>query len=691
MAEPRDEQREHGGARSAVRLPLASSLARVAPTHPLVATLLVEPVLVRVAHLERTVLASAPAQTLLRLGLATERTLVAVVVALAALAAAKWRAQWRAMVYVIALGDAARRTVALLTVLSSDASAMSASAPASRGHPTDAPQADAAAASHIAPEQETQHLLSFWLLVTLVSFAESFRTSPRHPLVETFSSSRPTSFSSRAAKSLRALRHAYLQFIRRYILPTLLRTRWAAQRFVATYPTFDPAPLLAKLPAAPNHFYLRLPFYTRSSSRPRASFPQPRAHPSDRPPRGPGPIPLAWSWFISSSAVLGGTNTSTGAEIRWTLFKLVVLLLGQRTDALGARNVLWKWGIEPLVAVSTKLRRDGNGAGGPRLASKAEKEEPIRIVKQEEPQAQRRRRVLAPLQQAPPDLHVQEPSFAAATGYSLPADSSQEYDLQDVYGHYTLADAPPVSPYAWTPRLSRTSRAPTTAASRAGAGAAAHTSSTSTPRRPRSRSGSPSSGVAMTTTTATAGAAPTSPSPFQLHSPPFLPSSSSASTLAARSAPATVVTSANAAAAAPTTMTNGNGNGTPVGVTYRFASAHHPLLLGPRSTGSAASTSSIATTSTHHHHHSGSRPSQPQPLTASALALIARTGSVRSVGRPSSFHEEDEELEEEEEPEADEDEDEDQDGGEDEDDEGLMTPGEEEAEEGQRKWAGIAP
>lgn len=630
-----------------LELPLASSLARLAPSHPLIATLLIDPLLVRVARLERALLTSPPAQTLVRLGLATERVVVAVVAALGALAVVRWRAQWRAMVYTLALGDVVRRTVALLADLSPAAAKKGAQRRPDGVHAPLEPDSD----------EEAQHLLSFWLLVALLSFAESFRTRPRHPLAETFAANSrgSNSLSARAAKFLHALRHSYLQFIRRYILPTLLRTRWAAQRFVTTYPSFDPAPVLAKLPALPNHYYLRLPFMTPTPSRPRASFPQPRAHPSDRPPRGPGPIPLAWSWCVSSSAVLNGTNasSSTGAEIRWSLFKLVLLLLGQRTDALGARNVLWTWGLEPLVAVSAKLRSSSSDRGG----ANEERDEQTdggdgtRLGKEQ----RRRRRVLG--------QPLQEPTTLAPTD-AVVDDSSLEYDSRELYG-YTLTNAPPVSPYAWTPRLARVNPPPpppaTAAPLRGGDESAAATnqsSSISTPRRPRSRnSHSPTPSRSQLQSRKPSSTVPTNS--FQLlQSPP--PASHSA----LRSSPASATT------------TNG---GTPVGVTYRFASAHHPLLLGPRSaSGSAASSSSIATTTTH---------SQPQPLTASALALVGRAGSVRTNGRPSSFvaaaaaAADEEEDEDEEDPEADEDDD---------DDEGLMTPGEEEAEEGQRKWAGIA-
>jgi hypothetical protein len=644
------------------RLPLASSLARLAPSHPLIATLLIDPLLVRVARLERALLNSPPAQTLLRLGLATERVVVAVVVTLGALAVVRWRAQWRAMVYTLALGDVVRRTVALLAELSPAAAAKKGAQQRRRPE-------DGVHASEPESDEEAQHLLSFWLLVALLSFAESFRTRPRHPLAETFAANSrgSNSLSARAAKFLHALRHSYLQFIRRYILPTLLRTRWAAQRFVTTYPSFDPAPVLAKLPALPNNYYLRLPFRSANPSRPRASFPQPRAHPSDRPPRGPGPIPLAWSWFVSSSAVLNGTNTNTGAEIRWSLFKLVLLLLGQRTDALGARNVLWTWGLEPLVAVSAKLRSSSHSGRNSEEREQKGSGDGAQLGKEQ----RRRRRVLNQSLREPTSLASTE---AVVEDYARSSvdESSLEYDSRDLYG-YTLANAPPVSPYAWTPRLARVNPPPlphpaVTVPLRGGAdesaAATGQSSSISTPRRPRSRnshSPTPSRSQARQTTSSTV---PTNS--FQLlQSPP--PASHSA----LRSSPASITT------------TNGGAGGTPVGVTYRFASAHHPLLLGPRSaTGSAASSSSIATTS-HQNSHSHS---QPQPLTASALALVGRAGSVRTNGRPSSFvaaaaaaaEEEDDDGED---PEADEDDD---------DDEGLMTPGEEEAEEGQRKWAGIA-
>lgn len=651
LADPIQRSPRRPGTTESERLPLASSLARVAPAHPLVATLLIDPLRVRVARLERALLSSAPAQTLLRLGLATERVVVAVVAALGALAVVRWRAQWRAMVYTLALGDVVRRTVALLADLS----------PAAKGAQRRRRPDGVRGAPEPDSDEEAQHLLSFWLLVALLSFAESFRTRPRHPLAETFTTSH--SLSSRAAKFLHALRHSYLQFIRRYILPTLLRTRWAAQRFVTTYPSFDPAPVLAKIPTLPNNYYLRLPFVTRTPSRPRASFPQPRAHPSDRPPRGPGPIPLAWSWFVSSSAVLNGTSTSsTGAEIRWSLFKLVLLLLGQRTDALGARNVLWTWGLEPLVAVSAKLRSSHDGGGGSGLYFSHQNSEERDVGARLGKEQQRRRRVLG--------QPLQEPTTLASTdaivedyARSSVDDSSLEYDSRGLYEH-TLANAPPVSPYAWTPRLARVNSPPSLAANvplRGGAdesaAATGQSSSISTPRRPRSRNSQ----------------SPT-PSRSQSRKPSTVPTNSFQ--LLHQSPPPTShpVLRPSPAGAATT-----NGGGTPVGVTYRFASAHHPLL-GPRSaSGSAASSSSITTTSTHPH---------PQPLTASALALVGRVGSVRTNGRPSSFvaaaaAEEDEE--EEEDPEADEDEDEDDD-----DDEGLMTPGEEEAEEGQRKWAGIA-
>ncbi|GAA5992490.1 hypothetical protein JCM10908_000846 [Rhodotorula pacifica] len=652
-----------------IQLPLATSLARLALAHPLLATLLIDPLLVRVAHLERAILTSAPARTLLSLGFATERVLIALVAAVGALAAVKWRAQWRAMVYTLAFGDVVRRTVALLALESATSTAAASQGPAAATR-RDGQRLDSA-------REETQHLLSFWLLAALLSFAESFRTTPRHPLADSFasssSSSRANSISLRVSKTLRALRHSYLQFIRRYILPTLLRTRWAAQRLVTTYPSFDPAPVLAKLPSMPNNYYLRLPFTTasvRGTARPRANFPQPRAHPSDRPPRGTGPIPLAWSWFVSASAITN--SSSTGAEVRWTLCKLVLLLLGQRTDALGARNVLWKWGLEPLVAVSARLRGDDDMRGDELFFDIDAREEEPKVEQQQPP---RKRRVLPPPSEP-------EQSFATTVDYSHTANSSQDYSM-DAYGHSLAAsheheDLPAsISPYAWTPRHARISRdatlASSSAASRQPRGSAAQSSATSTPRRRRSRSRSISP-----TPSPSSAARPTSPSPFQLQSPPFLPSG-------------TVAASSPASTARSAPNGHGNGNGTPAGVTYRFASAHHPLL-GPRSASSVGS-SSAASTSNATGGGGGGGGAQPVPLTASALALAAAAASSRNRGTAGSAVRSSttgggRRSYVEEEPEADEEADEDEE--EEEDDEGLMTPGEEEAEEGQRKWAGIA-
>ncbi|BGP54109.1 hypothetical protein JCM8202_003108 [Rhodotorula sphaerocarpa] len=669
------------------RVPLASSLARlvvpVAP-HPLAQTLLLEPVLARLARLEHALLSTSPARAVLRARLASERT-ISSAAALASLAAVvRYRSQWRALAYLIAVGDVVRRTVGFLAALAHPAEREDDNAETDSSAPRRDLDTDAI-------RDEAQHLLSFSLLVALLSLAEQFRTTPRHPLATT-----PTAgFASRLQARLRAARHAYLQFLRRYILPSVLRLRWAAVRFVATYPQFDPAPLLAKLPALPPVVpsSLDLPLRAwkarRGTARVTTSFPQPSAHASDRPPRGLGPVPLAWSWFLPSTtpSPRGGSSLaaasadlagSTGAEVRWTMVKLLLLLLGQRTDALGARNVLWRWGIEPLVGVSKRWRgsvvEGGQEEGG---------EWAVRLVRE----PRRRRRRVLPAQERPSggadgdDEHAQ--------GQRCPL-QSQDTTTGTRLG---MSDFPPVSPYhyayAWTPRTGRVARPDPDPSPRPHlldpSGSLPLSSAASTPRRYRlSRSVSPSPSPGPIGAAAARGEpspASSTPADYSTTSPRATregdedsddaegdfdlvlaqragsPSPSpSRSPFHLSSAAAAAVVGANGTGTRP-----GSGHGTPVGVTYRFASANHPLL-GPRSATSAGSSAS-----------SGSATAGTGTAASVMAAAAARRGRRLDMAwDPSSPVKADDDPPYSEE-----------------EDEGLMTPGEEEAEEGLRKWAGI--
>ncbi|POY76711.1 putative Methionyl aminopeptidase [Rhodotorula taiwanensis] len=611
-------------------LPVASSLARRAPSHPLLQLVLLTPAIDKVARIEHAILTSAPAQTLLRYRLASERAVVALVGLASLGAVVRWRRQWRAIVYALAVGDVVKRTVDLLVNLG-ETGEVSRKQRRQSQQDRERDNDDA--------RQETQHVLSFWLLVALLSLAESFRTTPRHPLVVSPSAS----VSARLAATLRRVRHAYLQFLRRYILPTLLRTRWAAQRFVSTYPSFDPAPVLAKLPTVPGHYYLRLPFTTpRARPRPAASFPQPSAHASDRPPRGTGPMPLAWAWFLASSSSTttpASSSNTTAAEIRWTLLKLIVLLMGQRTDALGARNVLWTWGIEPLVAATSRLR--GLSDSSP-FAEDGDEQDKWVVKLVRESRRKRSPRIAPVTKAADVPIRIVDPSHEADDADETGDESRQIDELSGV------------SPYAWTPRLARVVRP----ASAPGSSPAlfdqprprSPSSTSATPRRPLSRSHDHHASVTPSSRSSSTGSSThsqsrsyssanrsnsASPSPYQLQSPPFLPT------------PIRNASGGNHANAAPK---GGTSRSTPAGVTYRFASANHPLL-GPRSSSSASSGGSATATA----------------LTQAALnSLRLRSGDLVHNHREDSFAEEEEEDD-------------------DDDDDGLLTPGEEEAEEGQRK------
>ncbi|GAA5915185.1 hypothetical protein JCM8208_002161 [Rhodotorula glutinis] len=335
-------------------LPLASFVAQRAPTHPL-PRLVTDPVLPRLAQLEAALLTSRPAALLLRLGIASERSIVALALAALAAALARWRAQWRAVLWALGLGEALSRTVRLLQ---RQAVAVDSER---KQHGRGADDGDA---------EETQHVLSFWLLFAALSLLDTLRSTPSSP------SSSALSFlavPTRARAALQSVRRTYLHFVRLWILPSFLRLRWAGRALVAKYPRLDPAPRLAYWTAFPYAFPRLYPSPSSSSSsstparRAAGNFPQPRSRPWDPLPTS---LPLSWSYFAYPStphtlahpslAPTYSPRATAAAEARWELVRLVVLWVALRRDAWGAKSLVWDWTLAPLLGALP-----GAGPGAP--------------------------------------------------------------------------------------------------------------------------------------------------------------------------------------------------------------------------------------------------------------------------------------------------------------------------------------
>ncbi|CDR47776.1 hypothetical protein NBRC10512_005599 [Rhodotorula toruloides] len=560
-------------------LPLASFAATHAPTHPL-PRLLTDPVIPRVAAVEGWLLSSKPAALLLRWGLVSERSIVLVALLGLVSAVIRWRSQWRGMLWALGVGEALGRTVRLLER-----------------------EQRAATGAGGEDDDEEQHVLSFWLLFAALSLLDSLRTTP--------STAAPSPRSSiftlptRVRDTLRSFRQTYLHFLRLYILPTALRTRFAARELVQRYPSLDPAPHLARLPSLPRFFpssFIASPPTSSVPPRRSSTFPQPRSRPWDPLPTS---LPLSWSYFAypssfspSPSVPAYSVRAMAAAEARWELVKLLILWTGLRRDAFGAKSVVWDWIVGPVVGA---------------LPGRTEKETVWKVVKES-----RREEKL----EQEPRVSQDRPRTAQDSDHSPPPSTSPFLPLQQ-------PPLPPAAPsvistassaansYTWTPRRAGFYRP-----------SSVHPSASSTPRRLRSSSPTPSTSTAGTGTR----------SPFTLQSPP--PGRAFALPLHQ-----------------PVTTT-------PQGVTYRFASSQHPLL-GPR----AASTSAISLAA----QGEGARGRGSGGRRGKRDSLLFESPPRSPVGLGES---EDEGLSSEEQ-EADSDLD------------PPPTPGEQEAEEGARKWATV--
>ncbi|GAA5933265.1 hypothetical protein JCM3775_002590 [Rhodotorula graminis] len=327
-------------------LPLASFVAQRAPAHPL-PRLVIDPVLPRLASLEAALLTSRPAALLLRLGIASERSIVALALAAIAAALARWRAQWRAVLWALGLGEALSRTVGLLQRQAATVDGEGKQ----HGRPDDDEDGTA---------QETQHVLSFWLFFAALSLADSLRSTPSGPS-SSFTSSALSflALPTRARATLQSARRTYLHFVRLWILPSFFRLRWAGRALVAKYPRLDPAPRLAYWTAFPYAFPRLYPSPSSSPAAPTrraaGNFPQPRSRPWDPLPTS---LPLSWSYFAypSTSSLTNPSLAPTyshravaAAEARWELVRLVLLWVALRRDAWGAKSLVWDWTLAPLL------------------------------------------------------------------------------------------------------------------------------------------------------------------------------------------------------------------------------------------------------------------------------------------------------------------------------------------------------
>jgi len=338
-------------------LPLASFVAQRAPTHPL-PRLVTDPVLPRIAHLEAALLTSRPAALFLRLGIASERSIVALALAALAAALARWRAQWRAVLWALGLGEALSRTVRLLQ----------RQAAASDG---EGKQHGQGGSDDVDDAEETQHVLSFWLFFAALSLLDTLRSTPSGPS-SSFASSALSflALPTRARAALQSARRTYLHFVRLWILPSFLRLRWAGRALVAKYPRLDPAPRFAYFTAFPYAFPRLYPSPSSSPSsvparRAAGNFPQPRSRPWDPLPTS---LPLSWSYFAYPStsslahpalAPTYSPRAAAAAEARWELVRLVLLWVALRRDAWGAKSLVWDWTLAPLLGALP----GGGGAG----------------------------------------------------------------------------------------------------------------------------------------------------------------------------------------------------------------------------------------------------------------------------------------------------------------------------------------
>ncbi|GAA5875623.1 hypothetical protein JCM8547_000889 [Rhodosporidiobolus lusitaniae] len=320
---------------ASLRLPLSSLIASSSPSHPL-PRLLLDPLFPRLAAFEAALLLSRPSALLLRLGLASERGLVACALALLVAGLARWRAQWRAILWALGVGEALKRTVEVLRRESGSGAGRKRSGEGSEGEQQRPEDHD----------DEVQHILSFWVLFALVSLLERLRTTPSST---SSSSAFSTLFAlpSHLRSTLRTLRHTYLRFLRLYVLPSLLRARYSARQLVERYPRLDPAAAFAKLPyfpILPSSILLQ----RRASSAPRVrgSFPQPRQHGVSL--SSPS-LPPAWSYFSSSSPL----SSSEAAEKKWELVKLLLLWTGLRRDGFGAKGILWDGVLKPFFGAES--------------------------------------------------------------------------------------------------------------------------------------------------------------------------------------------------------------------------------------------------------------------------------------------------------------------------------------------------
>ncbi|GAA6051550.1 hypothetical protein JCM3770_000411 [Rhodotorula araucariae] len=573
---------ESSSADSSTALPLASFVAAHAPTHPL-PRLLVDPVVPRVAAVEAALLTSRPATLLLRLGVASERSIVALALVALAGTLARYRNQWRAVLWALGLGEALGRTVRLLQ--------RADGAPPSRGDPKRAGAGQRDPEDDFDAADETPHVLSFWLLFAALSLFDTLRSTPSAAATAPPSRFAFLALPERVRAGLRSARRTYLHFIRLYLLPTLLRTRWAARAFIDRYPAFDPAPHLAKLPTLPSFPYALPSFAAASRPGRGGTFPQPRSRPWDPLPTS---LPLSWSYFAypssfspSPACPAYSARAAAAAEARWEALKLVLLWTGLRRDAWGAKSLVWDWVVGPFLGALPRLGQEGAV---------------LRVV----------REPVAPPRTAPAFHDRPYPSQDETMPLSpAPSTLATSATPRRVRGGGAAAAYSALSPYAyslaWTPP-----RAGTTAASSA---------STRTPRLVRT----PSLASAAASTR-TASPRPRA-NPFVLHDPP-----------AGRAG-------------------------------YRSAAAEHPLLLGG---GDAPETG------THAHppapsEHGSLLFEQSPPLTSPLVGdEMTEYGSAEGEGEGEGEGDGSEPADEGEAS-----------------DTPPPTPGEEEAEEGARRWAAV--
>ncbi|GAA5918201.1 hypothetical protein JCM6882_005149 [Rhodosporidiobolus microsporus] len=438
---------------SSISLPLSSLLASHTPSHPL-PKLLTAPLLPRLAFLEARLLLARPSSFLLRTGLASEAGLVSLAVAALVAALVRWRGQWRAVLWALGVGEALGRTVKALR--------REGGGNLGKGRAVDS---EGASDDDHERAQETQHILSWWLLFALLSLLDALRISPTSspPSPSSSSLSSLLSLPAHLRTTLHSLRHTYLRFLRLYVLPPLLRLRHASRAVAQRYPSLDVSPHLARLPS------LALPalLQRRASAPPprvRASFPQPRLHSAL--PSSARSIPLSWS-YLASSTLLSPSSSSTpsdlaaavaSAEKRWELVKLLVLWVGLRRDAWGARSVVWEWVVEPLLGGAVTegageeggvevraFRRNGKREDGKEVVAP---EESSRAASQDPPPDSRRSSSEHPPYQSD-FLSFSPPLSSSTTATSfLPPSASTS-------SSWTPRPAPSPSSVATTPRRPR--------------------------------------------------------------------------------------------------------------------------------------------------------------------------------------------------------------------------------------------